>query len=40
MQAVRGTALPEVWYSLVRVKDADGDGFNALEANTEESRYR
>jgi hypothetical protein len=38
MQAVGETALPEVWYSLVRAKNADGEDFNASEANTEESR--
>ena len=37
MQAVGKAALPEVWYSLVRAMDADGDDLNASEANTEES---
>jgi len=37
MQAVGETALPKVWYSLVRAKNADGDDFNASEAETEES---
>ena len=27
MQAVRETALPEAWYSLVNTCRADGDGF-------------
>jgi hypothetical protein len=37
MQAVGGAVLPEVWYSLVRAIDADGDDLNASEAKTEES---
>ena len=37
MQATGETAFPEAWYSIVKNINADGDVFNATEANTEES---
>ncbi len=37
MQATGETAFPEAWHSIVKSKNADGDVFNAAEANTVES---
>jgi len=37
MQATGETAFPEAWYSIVKNINADGDVFNATEAETEES---
>jgi len=40
LEAGRVTAHPEVWYSLVKADEADGDGFHAPEAYTTASAGR
>jgi len=39
MQAVRETALPQVWYSPEIARDADGDCLTLQEAHAKESLW-